>query len=104
MHYISAKAKHGNYQKMKPTDISLTNHGPHSTCLRNIGTAAGGGEMKIIEYFKKQSRIMQILDVIFIICLLYNIILMSLGMRFNGAITTLIGIIICVNLVNYFIS
>lgn len=60
--------------------------------------------MKIIEYFKKQSRIMQILDVIFIICLLYNIILMSLGMHFNGAITTLIGIIICVNLVNYFIS
>ena len=60
--------------------------------------------MKIIDYFKKQSRIMQILDVIFIICLIYEIILVTLNMPFNGAITTLMGIIIFVNAVKYLTS
>ena len=57
--------------------------------------------MKIIDYFKKQSRIMQILDIIFIICLLYEIILVSLNMPFNGAVTIIMGIIIFVNAVKY---
>ncbi|WP_298521674.1 hypothetical protein [uncultured Methanobrevibacter sp.] len=57
--------------------------------------------MKIIDYFKKQSRIMQILDIIFIICLIYEIILVSLNMPFNGVVTTIMGIIIFVNAVKY---
>ena len=57
--------------------------------------------MKIIDYFKKQSRIMQILDIIFIIWLIYEIILVSLNMPFNGVVTTIMGIIIFVNAVKY---
>lgn len=57
--------------------------------------------MKIIDSFKKQSRIMQILNIIFIICIIYQIILASLNMHFNGAITTIMGIIILVNAVKY---
>lgn len=60
--------------------------------------------MKIIEFFKKQSRIMQVLDIIFIICLIYEIILVTLGLPFNGAITTIMGIIIFVNAVKYLTS
>lgn len=60
--------------------------------------------MKIIDWFKKQSRIMQILDVIFIICVIYEIILVSFGMHFNGTITLLMGIIIFVNAVKYLTS
>lgn len=57
--------------------------------------------MNIIEYFKKQSRIMKILDIIFIICLIYQIILLILGMKIDGPISTLIGIILCVNVFKY---
>lgn len=60
--------------------------------------------MKIIEFFKKQSRIMQVLDIIFIICLIYEIILVILGLPFNGTITTIMGIIIFVNAVKYLTS
>ncbi len=60
--------------------------------------------MKIIDSFKKQSRTMQILDMIFIICLIYEITLVSLNMPFNGEITTLMGIIIFVNAVKYLTS
>lgn len=60
--------------------------------------------MKIIDSFKKQSRIMQTLDIIFIVCLVYEIILVTLDMPFNGAITTLMGIIIFVNAVKYLTS
>ena len=47
---------------------------------------------------------MQILDMIFIICLIYEITLVSLNMPFNGEITTLMGIIIFVNAVKYLTS
>lgn len=60
--------------------------------------------MKIADYFKKQSRIIQILDIIFVICLIYDIFLMILGMPFNGAITTLMGLILCVNVAKYLIN
>lgn len=60
--------------------------------------------MKIIEFFKKQSRIMQVLDIIFIICLIYEIILEILGLPFNGTITTIMGIIIFINAVKYLTS
>lgn len=57
--------------------------------------------MRIMDSFKKQSRILQILNVIFVICVIYEIILIILDMPFNGAITTLMGIIIFVNAVKY---
>mgnify|MGYP007122060158 FL=1 len=60
--------------------------------------------MGIIDYFKKQSRIMQVLDIIFVICLIYEIILVSLNMPFNGAITMIMGIIIFINAVKYLTS
>lgn len=60
--------------------------------------------MGIIDYFKKQSKIMQILDIIFVICLIYEIILVSLNMPFNGAITMIMGIIIFINAVKYLTS
>ena len=60
--------------------------------------------MGIIDYFKKQSKIMQILDIIFVICLIYEIILVSLNMTFNGAITMIMGIIIFINAVKYLTS
>jgi len=60
--------------------------------------------MGIVDYFKKQSRIMQVLDIIFVICLIYEIILVSLNMHFNGAITMIMGIIIFINAVKYLTS
>lgn len=60
--------------------------------------------MRIIDSFKNQSRIMQVLDIIFIICLIYEIILIILDMPFNGAITTMMGIIMFVNAVKYLTS
>lgn len=59
--------------------------------------------MKIIDSFKKQSRAMQILEGIFVVALIYEIILSILHMQHNGAITTLMGFIICVIIVKYLI-
>lgn len=60
--------------------------------------------MKIADYFKKQSRIMQIICVIFVICFIYDILLIILGLPFNGAITTMMGFTMCVIIAKYLIS
>ena len=53
--------------------------------------------MKIIEKFKKLPKIIQILDIIFIICLLYECILMIMGKPLDLHITTLMLFIIFVD-------
>lgn len=53
--------------------------------------------MKIIEKFKEQPMILQILDVIFIICLIYEFILGILDIPINHYITSLMLFIIFVN-------
>lgn len=57
--------------------------------------------MKIIENFKKQSRIMKSLDIILIICLIYQIILITLDMHTNGPISIIIGIILWIHIFKY---
>lgn len=59
--------------------------------------------MKLIDSFKKQSRAIQILEVIFIIAFIYETILSIMHMQHNGAITTLMGFILCVIIVKYLI-
>lgn len=60
--------------------------------------------MKIIESFKKQSRIMQILNIILIICIIYEIILVSFNMPFNGAVTILMGVILWIDIFKYLLN
>ena len=60
--------------------------------------------MKIIDAFKKQSRIMQMLNIIFIICIIYEIILVSLNLPFNGAVTIIMGIILWIDIFKYLLN
>ena len=69
--------------------------------LPNIGMKAGEVDMEIMESFKKQSKIMQILNIIFIICILYEIISIASNMPFNGAITVLTGILLWIHIFKY---
>lgn len=57
--------------------------------------------MEIMDAFRKQSRIMQILNILFIICIAYQIILIALNMPFNGAITILTGILLWIHIFKY---
>lgn len=68
---------------------------------QNIGIKAGRVDMGIIDSFKKQSKIMQVLNIIFIICILYGIITLALSMPFNGAITILTGILLWIHIFKY---
>ncbi len=52
--------------------------------------------MKIIDSFKKQPITIQILDIIFVICLLYEFVLMMLGIQLNMSMSLLMLFIILV--------
>ena len=52
--------------------------------------------MKIIDFFKNQPRAIQILDIIFIICIIYEFILAMLGMQLNMSMSLLMLFIIFV--------
>lgn len=70
--------------------------GRHSPCQKNIGTTVGSEKMKIIDSFKKQPLTIQILDVIFIICIIYEFVLILFGMQLNLLMSTLMLFIILV--------
>ncbi len=53
--------------------------------------------MKIIEKFKEQPKMIQILDVLFIIGLLYELILGISGIPLNHYITSLMAAILFIN-------
>lgn len=53
--------------------------------------------MKIIEYYKKQPRIIQILDALFLICFIYEIILIMQTSAMNYAIASLMLFILVIN-------
>ena len=55
--------------------------------------------MKIIDYFKEKPRLIQILDIIFIICLVYEIILLVLNIPQNSSISTMTLFAICISLI-----
>lgn len=57
----------------------------------------GDYKMKIIEKFKKQPKFIQILDVIFIICLVYEFILTMENIPMNHYITSLMLFILFIN-------
>lgn len=50
--------------------------------------------MKIIDSFRKQPRTIKILDIIFIICLIYEFILMMLDIQLNMSMSLLMLFII----------
>ncbi len=52
--------------------------------------------MKIIDFFKNQPRAIQLLDIIFIICIVYEFILMMFGMQLNMSMSLLMLFIIFV--------
>ena len=52
--------------------------------------------MKIIDSFKNQPKAIQVLDIIFIICIVYEFILMIFGMQLNMSMSLLILFIILV--------
>lgn len=65
--------------------------------LLNIGTIVGKEhKMKIIDSFKNQPRAIQILDIIFIICFIYEFILMTFGKQLNMSMSLLMLFIIFV--------
>lgn len=70
--------------------------GHHLICRKNIGIKVGSEKMKIIDSFKKQPITIQVLDVIFIICIIYEFILILLGMQLNLLMSTLMLFIILV--------
>ena len=53
--------------------------------------------MKIFEYYKKQPRIIQILDIIFLICFIYEIILIIQTSSMNYAIASLMLFILFID-------
>ncbi|MBQ2831229.1 hypothetical protein [Methanobrevibacter sp.] len=53
--------------------------------------------MEIIEYYKKQPRIIQILDIAFIICFAYEIILIAQTNSMNYAIGFIMLVILFIN-------
>ena len=55
--------------------------------------------MKIIESFKRQPRPIQILDVAFIICIVYELVLVALGKQLNMSMSLLMLFIILVTTV-----
>lgn len=55
--------------------------------------------MKIIDSFKKQPRPIQILDIVFIICIIYELILVALGKQLNMSMSLLMLFIILVTTV-----
>ena len=52
--------------------------------------------MKIIDFFKNQPRAIQLLDIIFIICIVYEFILMMFDMQLNMSMSLLMLFIIFV--------
>lgn len=52
--------------------------------------------MKIIDFFKNQPRAIQLLDIIFIICIVYEFILMMFDMQINMSMSLLMLFIIFV--------
>ena len=52
--------------------------------------------MKIIDSFKNQPKAIQVLDIIFIICIVYEFILMIFGMQLNMSMSLLMLFIILV--------
>lgn len=52
--------------------------------------------MKIIDFFKNQPRAIQLLDIIFIICIVYEFILMMFNMQLNMSMSLLMIFIIFV--------
>lgn len=70
-------------------------------CLPNIGIKVGQeNKMKIIDSFKNQPRTIKILDIIFIICIIYEFILMTLGMQLNLSMSLLMLFIILVTTIH----
>lgn len=55
--------------------------------------------MKIIESFKNQPRPIKILDVAFIICIVYELVLVALGKQLNMSMSLLMLFIILVTTV-----
>lgn len=67
-------------------------------CLQNIGMKVGKEhKMKIIDFFKNQPMSMQILDIVFIICILYEFTLMIFNIQINMPMSLLMLFIIFVN-------
>ncbi len=52
--------------------------------------------MKITDFFKNQPRAIQLLDIIFIICIVYEFILMMFDMQLNMSMSLLMLFIIVV--------
>lgn len=50
--------------------------------------------MKIIDSFKKQPRTIQILDIVFVICLIYEFVLIMLDKQLNASMSLLMLFII----------
>lgn len=67
-------------------------------CPANIGIKVGIN-MKIIDSFKKQPRPIKILDIVFIVCIIYELILVALGKQLNMSMSLLMLFIIVVTTV-----
>ena len=50
--------------------------------------------MKLIEYFKEQPLTIEILDIIFVVCLIYELILVFMDKQLNLSMSTLMLFII----------